>query len=204
MDKVKLFKVNKKLLYCITIISIIGIIAGALFITILNSVDKETVNNSLETFINNVSNNELNYSLSLRSNLISNFIFIFVVWILGMTIVGIPIIIFMYFIKTFILGFSLSAIIYKYGTKGIIYSFLYVFPHNILNLFIFAILLIHSLIYSFKLSKKLAEDENVNYKKNINKHKYVLLLSVIGVLLTSLYATYIMPYIFKIVLNLLK
>ena len=203
MDKIK-FKVNKKLLYCITIITIIGIIAGSIFITVLNDVDKETVSNSLNTFITNVSNNELNYSLSLRSNLVSNFIFIFVVWILGMTVVGIPIIIFMYFIKTFILGFSLSAIILKYGAKGIIYSFIYVFPHNILNLFIFAILTIYSLIYSFKLTDKLTKNENINYKNNINKHKNILLLSMIGVLLTSLYATYIMPYLFKIVLNLLK
>ena len=104
-----------------SIVSIIGIISGILFFTILKDADKETVYNSLETFLTNVNNNSLNYSLGLRSNLIVSLMYVILIWILGISIIGIPIIIFLYFTKVFVLGFTISSFTVKYGIKGILY-----------------------------------------------------------------------------------
>ena len=201
MDKIR---INKKLKYCMSIVSIIGIISGILFFTILKDADKETVYNSLETFLTNVNNNSLNYSLGLRSNLIVNLMYIILIWLLGISIIGIPIIIFLYFTKVFVLGFTISSFTVKYGIKGILYGLIYIFPHNILNIVIMAILSIYSIIYSFRLSDSFFKKDTIDFKPIINTHKYILLISIIGILLTSLYGTYIMPWSFKTVLNLLK
>ena len=141
MDKI--FKKNKKLSYCITIITIIGILAGALFITILKETDKEAITNSLNTFFDNIINNNLNYKLSLKSGIITNTILVVSIWIFAISIIGIPVILFLYFIKVFGLGLTLSALIYNYKTKGIIYALIYIFPHNIINVLILAILSIN-------------------------------------------------------------
>ena len=202
MDKI--FKRNKKLSYCITIITIIGILAGALFITILKETDKEAITNSLNTFFDNIINNNLNYKLSLKSGIITNTILVVSIWIFAISIIGIPVILFLYFIKVFGLGLTLSALIYNYKTKGIIYALIYIFPHNIINVLILAILSINSIKYSFKVSNSYFKKESIDFKPILDKHKYILLISIITILITSLYNTYIMPYLLKIVLKFIK
>ena len=202
MDKI--FKVNKKLSYCIIVLTIVGLISGIMFVFILKDSDYHNVTESLNGFINGVLNNELNYGLSLKSNMIANIIYVFVIWGLGISFIGLPIILFLYFIKVFSIGFTISAITLNYGLRGLVYSFIYIFPHNILNVFIFGFLTIYSVIYSFRISSSFFKKESVDFKPIINKHKYVLLIALLGVIITSLYSTYIMPYILKGVLKFLK
>ena len=202
MDKI--FKVNKKLSYSLIIITVVGMISGMIFTFVLKETDYNKVTESLNMFIDNVMNDSLNYSLSLRSNLITNIISVFVVWGLGISFIGMPIIILIYFIKVFSVGFTISAIMHNFGLRGLIYSFVYIFPHNILNLFIFGFLTLYSVIYSFRLSSSFFKKESIDFKPIMNKHKYVLLIVILGVIITSLYSSYIMPYILKIVLKFLK
>ena len=204
MDKLKIFKTNKKIKYCMIIITIIGILSGSLFITILKETDSESITNSLNAFFDNVLNNNLNYQLSLKSGLMTNIIYVLSIWIFAVSIIGIPVILFLYFIKAFGIGLTISAIIFNYKTKGIIYALIYIFPHNILLMFILAILSINSIIYSFKVSSSFFKKESIDFRPILNKHKYILLVSIIVVLIASLYNTYIMPYLLKIVLKLLK
>jgi stage II sporulation protein M len=202
MDKI--FKTNKKIKYCMIIITLMGILAGSLFITILKDTDKETITNSLNSFFDNIINNNLNYSLSLKSGLITNIIFVLSIWIFAVSIIGIPVILFLYFIKVFGIGLTISSIIFNYKAKGIIYALIYIFPHNILLIFILAILSINSIIYSFKVSNSFFKKESIDFRPILNKHKYILLVSIITILITSLYNTYIMPYLLKMVLKFIK
>ena len=202
MDKV--FKVNRKLSYFIIILTIVGIISGLIFTFILKESDYQKVMDSLDLFMSNVINDNLNYGLSLKSNMISNIIYVFIIWGLGISLMGLPIILFLYFIKTFSVGFIISAIMLKYGLRGLIYSFVYIFPHNILSVFIYGFLTLYSVIYSFRLSSSFFKKESIDFKPILNRHKYVLLIALLGVIIISLYSTYIMPYILKIVLKFLK
>ena len=202
MDKI--FKVNKKLSYCMAIITVVSLISGIMFTFILKESDYNKVTESLNTFMESVINNELNYGLSLKSNLVTNIIYVFIIWGLGISFIGLPIILFLYFIKVFSIGFTISSIMLNYGLKGLVYSFIYIFPHNILNVFIFGFLSLYSVIYSFRLSSSFFKKESIDFKPILNKHKYVLLVALLGVIITSLYGTYIMPYMLKIVLKFLK
>lgn len=202
MDKI--FKINKKLSYVLIIITVVGLISGMIFTFILKEADYNKVVESLNMFIDGVINDSLNYSLSLKSNLITNIIYVFIIWSLGISFIGIPIILSLYFIKVFSIGFTISSIMLNYGLRGLIYSFIYIFPHNILNIFIFGFLALYSVVYSFRLSNSFFKKESIDFKPILNKHKYVLLISLLGIIITSLYSTYIVPYILKIVLKFLK
>jgi len=202
VDKIKILKVNKKLTYCMLIITIAGVISGSLFLALLKDVDRNIAYLSLENFINNLDN--LSYVMSLKSSLITNILYVIIIWSLGISIIGIPLTLFLYFIRTFSVGFTISLILSKYSIKGLIYGFIYLFPHTILNIFIFSILSIYSIIYSFKTSSSFFKKEVIDFKPVINKYKYILVLSILIVILTSLYGTYIMPLLFKLVLKLGK
>lgn len=202
MDKIfKIFKVNKKLSYFLFIITIIGIISGCLLLVLLKDSSKTTVMDSIETFFNNVSSNTLDYRLSLKSSLITNILYVLVIWFFGISLIGIPVILIIYFIKTFTLGFTVTSIIAKYGSKGILYSLIYIFPHNIINIFILNILSIYGMVYSFKVMDSFFKKQTIDFRPIMNKYKYVLTISILIMILSSLYGTYIMPYILKIVLK---
>ena len=95
----KLFSVDKKVVLFLFIISFIGIVTGALFMTALSSSDKTLVSDTLSTFLKNIEPD--NYLNSLTNNLIINAIFIIVIWLLGFSIIGLPIVVLLLFYKSF-------------------------------------------------------------------------------------------------------
>ena len=99
LDKLKLrFNSNKKFILFLLGISLIGFISGSLFITIISKSDQILVKDYIESFINNIQNNKLDYGDTLKNTLLSNLTFIIVIWILGISVIGIPINIFYYFV----------------------------------------------------------------------------------------------------------
>ena len=122
MDKLKgTIKVNKKTLLFFTILLIIGIIAGSIFMAILSETDKKLVTDYFNNYISNIENNKLNYLESIKNGLFNNLLYIIIIWILGISIIGIPIVTIMFFIKSFTLGFSIASIVFNYKFKYFIY-----------------------------------------------------------------------------------
>ena len=147
VDKLKsIFIINKQIVIFLLGLSIIAIIAGALYITILNKTDQTLIQNSINEFFNNIKTNKLNFGLSLKNAILTNIGFIVLIWLLGISVIGIPIIIFLFFSKVFTLGFSISSIIFNYKLKGTLLSFLYVFPHHIINIYIYINILCYFII----------------------------------------------------------
>ena len=96
MDKLKI-KINKKIFVFLFVLMLMGIIAGSIFTTILNSSDKELVINHLNEFIDNINNNKLDYIFALKNNLITNISYVILIWLLGISVIGLPIIIKMFY-----------------------------------------------------------------------------------------------------------
>ena len=125
---------NKKINYFIFFIITLGIISGAIFMVLINENDKITVVNQINNFIDNINSNNIDSVQALKNSFFTNFTYIILIWILGMSIIGILFNIFFIYIKGFVIGFSISSLIYVYGVKGILASFIYIFPHQLLNL----------------------------------------------------------------------
>ena len=152
LDKLKeIIKINKKTLLFFTILLLIGIISGAIFMAILNETDKKLIVEYFNNFISNIENNKLNYLNALKNGVFNNLLYIIIVWLLGISIIGIPIVIIMFFIKSFTLGFSISSIIFNYKLKGCLLAFTNIFPHQILNFLIYMILTTYSIFFSLKI-----------------------------------------------------
>lgn len=205
LDKLKLrFNSNKKFILFLLGISLIGFISGSLFITIISKSDQILVKDYIESFINNIQNNKLDYGDTLKNTLLSNLTFIIVIWILGIAVIGIPINIFYYFVKSFILGFSISAIILKYKIKGCLLALIYIFPHHIINIFIYTILLMYSINFSYKLIDTIVKKKNINFKNIFNTYLFILLITIIIIVITSLIEVFLVPFFINKVLFLIK
>ena len=121
-------RLKKKYLF-LFIIVIVGIVTGVLFSNILSVEDYKLVSTKITTFFNNLaSNTPINYWDNLITNIKNNLIYLFAIWIFGLSIIGLLFNNFILFFKSFILGFTIGSIISIYLYSGLILSFWYVFP----------------------------------------------------------------------------
>lgn len=204
LDKIKSnIQANKSMLIFLIIIGIIGIIIGSILNVALNETDRNLVSEYLNNFIVDVKSNNLNYNASLINCLLSNCGYIIFIWLLGISIIGIPIILFLLFCKTFVLGFSISSIIANFKLKGCLLSLAYVFPHMVINLIIILFLTIYSLSLSLKLFMVIIKKQNLDFKNIMNKYLKILIICIITTIITALIEVYISPILIKFVIGFL-
>ncbi len=199
MDKLKI-KINKKIFVFLFVLMLIGIIAGSIFTTILNSSDKKLVVDHLNDFINNINNNKLDYLFSLKSNLITNIGYVMLIWLLGISVIGLPIIIIMFFTKCFILGFSVGSVLITFKLKGILVSLVYIFPGQVISLLFLLLLMMYSMSFTFRMFYAILKKKSLDFKLIINKYFKILLIVLGVIILMSLYDTYLMPRLIKLLI----
>lgn len=195
---------NKKMLTFLIGILVIGIVAGSLFMVVLNSADIALIKEHLETFITNIESNKLNYTESFIHSLGTNLVYVIGIWLLGISVIGIPIIIFLYFAKAFTLGFSISSIIYEYKLKGCLFAFFYVFPHHILSILLYTFLMLYSLSLSIRVSKTLIAKKTLDFKIIMRRYSVVLIISLIGAVIVSLLEAFVMPNLVRFIIPIIK
>lgn len=192
------FKHNK-ILYILIIILLITFILGCLFIAFLSDENKQLILTSLNSFIDTIKTNKQSSINTLYRSISNNLIISTLVWIIGISIIGIPLIILILGIKSFVLGFTITSFIYNFKLKGIIWGIIYILPHiiNLLLLFILSYYAINfsKMIFNYYFRKK-------EYSKNVIVKRYIKILVVCIVIysLSSLIEAYVIPNIFKILI----
>jgi len=198
------FKRNRKLYVFVSVLLAIGFLVGTLFITILSSEDKKLVGDTISNFFIQIKNNNVDIIYTLRTSLTTNLIYIIFIWLLGISVIGLPIIVFLIFIKSFILGFSITSIIFKYKLSGTILSLGYIFPHQILNLLVISFIGLYALKVSLSLIKLIFSKKQVNFKLIIKKYFAVLIICVVLSIISTVFETFICPYFIKLFAFLIK
>lgn len=205
MDKLKgTIKVNKKTLLFFTLLLIIGIIAGSIFMAILSETDKKSVTDYFNNYISNIENNKLNYLESIKNGLFNNLLYIIIIWILGISIIGIPIVTIMFFIKSFTLGFSIASIVFNYKLKGCLLNFINIFPHQMIYFLIYMLITTYSIFFSLKMINSIINKKNMDFKIMMNKYVKILIISVIAITIGIIIETFITPLLIKIIIPLIK
>lgn len=198
MDKLKNKTTsNKKIIVFLVGLFLIGLIAGSIFITIISKSDQALVKEYIKEFVNKADKNKLNYLEALKNASLSNGLFIVMVWLLGFSIIGIPIVIFMYFSKAFILGFSLSSFILQYKFKGLLLALIYFFPHHVVNILAYTLIMIYSLKISFILVNSIIKKKTISFKAIMNRYLIVFAVSIGMVIVASLYECFVVPFLIR-------
>lgn len=202
LDKLKnKIKYNKKIMLFLTIIVIIGIISGSFLSIVLNYNDKQIIKKNIIDFTENI--NRINHINILKNTLLINTLLIIGIWILGISLIGLLIVICLIFWKAFTLSFTISGFILTYNIKGLLLSIIYIFPHLIVNLLIFMYIGSYAIKFSTLIIKCIFKKINLNLRKLMIIYLKVLIISLMFIIITSLYESFIMPFIFKNIVPLI-
>ncbi len=188
---------EKKLFIIIFIVTIISFIIGILLISVLSGNNKSLIVKSLNNFFISIKENKLNQSALLYKTLTNNIIIDLIIWILGISIIGIPIVISILSFKSLTFGFTISSLIYAYKFNGIIKSIIYIIP-NLINLFIIFVLSYYSISFSLMLFNYLFRKKEYNKKIIVNRYLKLLLISLLLLILTAVLESFVLPKLFNL------
>ena len=183
-------------------IFIIGILTGSIFIMVINTNDKSLIVEHITKFFSNVNSSDYSYLDSLKNMLSLNYFYVIVIWVLGLSILGILVNIFLTYLKGFIIGFTTSSLIITYGFKSILAVILYIIPHTLINSLVIIILTIYSITFSRYLLIQIFQKKDMKTKNFMKKYLIILLISVALTLVSSISEVYLFPFLLKLIIKL--
>lgn len=124
---------NNFWLYVISILCLFtGIVLGIYSVRYMGGFEKSDLLSYLKNFTTTINSENVNYKSIFLETLKNNIPIILAIWFLGLTMIGIPVILIIDIIKGFTIGFAMSFIISGMGVKGMWISLLGILPQNII------------------------------------------------------------------------
>ncbi len=160
---------NKKEYILVTLLFLVGIFLGVMFINNSKETQLTEITNYMQQFIEKLKNTQnLETSTLLKTTIMQNIVLAIILWFFGTTVIGIPIVFGIIMYKGFCLGYTIATVIVTLGTgKGIIFILIALILQNII--LIPAILAIG--VSGFKLYKSIVKDRNKeNIKVEVLRH----------------------------------
>lgn len=202
-EKVKGLLTKKNLLVFLISLLFVSIIIGTIFYLSLSNSDQSTIKDNILAYFNNelISDKVI---INLKKSLQNNILSVFSIWILGISMIGILFILFLFFMKGFTTGFAISSIFAKFKLSGILGTIFYLLPDKLLSLFLFLYMSYHSIYFSYKLIYFLFFDRDTNIHIALRKYLKNLLIGLIIAIIISIMEVFISPFVLKTFTNLIK
>ena len=138
------------------ILFLTGIIFGAVIVNSMNFVQKQDLFFYLEQFFGQVAHeNFIDKQDILKNSFLYHARYLLFIFILGLSVIGLPIVWILLFVKGLVIGFSVGFIVNQLGTNGFILASLSIAPQNLLIIPVYIIAGSLSMIFSLTLINKL-------------------------------------------------
>lgn len=164
------------------ILFLTGIIFGAIVVNSMGFEQRTDLFFYVERFFgyltneNTIANNDI-----LKESYVYHARYLFLLFILGLSVIGLPIVWILIFLKGLVVGFSVGFIVNQLGLKGFLLATLSIAPQNILVIPIYIIAGSLSMIFTLGLLNKLFA-RKVSFSQPV-LHPFVKYVSVFAILL---------------------
>lgn len=193
-------KKERALLIFVVITFVLGLIFGSLFVNFVSSDDKKILIEQVATFFRSIKklSSDVFGMYAITPILLNNILRLLLIFVLGISMIGIIFVIFIMFFKGFTLGVTLSTIILKYQLKGVVGALLYVFPCLIINILIYIFVSFFAVNASIKFLKALLKKDNLNFKSFLGRYLLAFIISIILISICSILDAFVTPLLLKL------
>lgn len=194
----KFIKKNK-LLSILLIITFFAIINGIFITAFFDEKINNEITNNITALVNQVRTGKYSSHFNVFREIKFNSIYILLFWLIGISIIGIPILIVLYLLRLFTVSFEMIFLIKNIKITGILFSLFYMIP-KFINIIIYFFLLNHSVRFSIILIKVIFFKKNYNLSLIMKRYGIILILSELFVVLITLIENLLMPKLFSFIL----
>ena len=180
---IKYIKKNK-LITILLFLTIITFIIGLLLPSILNTQITKEITNNLNTFIYSIKKEKINYLSYFLNNTKSNLLLTIIIWLLGISIIGIPIILLLYLSKIITIGLEISFLFKNILSYNIFFIIVYILP-KLINLLLIFFLVYYSLAYSILLIRILFFHKQLDISKITLRYFKLFIMITLLIIITS-------------------
>ena len=197
------FREHSSIYLFVVVLFLMGVIFGAIVVNSLTFSQKEDLAYYLSQFFGEVSNGKVAASKDVfAQSLFDNSKFIGMMGILGISIIGLPVILIVLFMKGLVIGFTVGFLVNQMGWNGFLLSFVSVLPQNFIIIPVFIITATVAVSISIKMIRR-------QFMKKISEPilpllgRYALVFVVAGLFLViaALFEAYISPSLMKTVIE---
>lgn len=179
----------------------LGVSAGAFTVNGLSTMQRDELAHYFQGFLQLFDNLNVNSSELFYIALLQNLKLIGLLWILGVTIIGLPFIFIILGIRGFITGFSSGFIISALGMKGLLFSGLALLPKEIIIVPCLIAIGVNGINFSMNIAKNKPRDVNkkLGLKSAFVSYCLVTLLLSCIILAGIIFDAYITPTLLRMI-----
>ena len=187
----------------IVVLFVMGVISGSIIVNSLSFTQKEDLLYYLSRFFGQVEAGSIasSYQMFLES-IIHNIQYIGLIWILGISIIGFPLILLLLFLKGTVIGFSVGFLVNTMEWEGFRVALVSVLPQNIILVPIMIFITVQSLAVSTNIIRRVfLKQVREPLKPIIIKYVIALLISILFILVAGAIEAYFSPTLMKLVMK---
>ncbi len=199
--------IKENLVYYILVVFLFfaGIIAGALLVKTIPGAQIEELNRHLSYyFVGFNSENFLQNQHILIESLSQNFTYLVMIWLLGSSIVGFPLIFLLLFLRGFVLGFTVGFLVDQIAVKGMFFAVVAILPHNIFIIPAMLIAGVTSVSFACKIIKLRLSGRKYHWGQLFMSYSFTILLIGLFIITAGLVEAYITPVFIKFVIPIIN
>ncbi|MDC1541876.1 stage II sporulation protein M [Candidatus Pseudothioglobus singularis] len=186
-----------------TILFLTGIIFGAIIVNSMNFIQKQDLFFYLEQFFGEITSEQsINHMSVLKESFFYHVKYLFTLFILGLSVIGLPIVWILLFVKGLVVGFSVGFIVNQLGGQGLLLASLSIAPQNLIIIPVYIIAGSLSMIFSLTLLSKLFSRRNsISIFQPLSKYA-VMFLFLVGIsFIAALLEAYVANEAMKMVIK---
>lgn len=174
---------NLKSLYIfVTVLFMMGVIFGGIAVQALDLSQTEGLLNYLGHFFQGLQHDEIaDPEITFQHALGGHLKVLGIMWILGVSVIGIPLLCIYIFLKGLVIGFTVGFLVNQLSWSGLWFAFVSVVPHNLLTIPALIIMAVSGIYFSLYLvQNRLIKHRGTIYPQFIS---YCLLVTCMAILL---------------------
>jgi stage II sporulation protein M len=183
------------------ILFLLSLILGCVFAKLTQNLLSVGIDGLSSRYFNTIKNMDIQYKDLFQYIVVSLLRSFFMIWIMSLTILGLPYIIWLIVSKAFQFGYLTTALAIAYGGKGVVLSITYLFPQGIIYLPVAFL----SIKYCYQLTMEMNHGQATPSLHNIVMiKKYFKMISILlaALLVGAIFETFIGSYLVRKVLGL--
>lgn len=181
---------------------LIGISVGAFTVKAVDSQQKQELVTYLRGFFQLFDQSSPRNIDIFKQSLNNNLQLMFLNWLMGILVIGIPFIILIVGFKGFVMGFTVGLLLEEFKLQGILLFLFAVLPQHIVIIPVFIFIAVCSLSFSLGFIKsRVNKTRGVKFSKLLLGHSYFHLTAALFIIIAAAIESFIVPFFIKLIVK---
>lgn len=185
-----------------TVLLLMGVIFGAVIVNSMNFSQKNDLYAYLTLFFNEVEKGEFANPAAIFTQSFAYYSkMLGFIWVLGLSVIGIPVVFILLFIKGLTVGFTVGFLVDRMGFEGFLFAFTSVFPQNIFLIPVFILVASTATAFSIRIWRQIIRRGHEPIFQHFVSYTFFIFIIGAVLVLISAFEAFISPSVMQFVIR---